>query len=374
MQIARKRMAALSVTICALVALAFGGVYAIAAGHWWDSETNSLTVIATNEHMKADIASGATTVQVDVYKIADAEADENSQTFNYDLVAPFVTDDMKSSLAKAQENSDGGKEWERLALSALELVANAQVQKTATIDKNAADARVTIDGLPNGLYLVLPHGAEADATSLIAAGATANYKFKPSMVSLPTKLGANYDQNGYIDPNETITTDQPGDWKNAVNIALKVEETPVYGSLKIIKKVTAFAGSPITCKFHIQSTPESPYYYENTASVYVSDANGGEVVVTGIPAGAIVTVEESYPGAGYQLVPGESENGKTLTIPSDAVVQAGTVEIPTATFTNAPTEGPKGHGVQNTFEMVDGEWTLVEATPSDANHEDAPSN
>ena len=139
MQIARKRMAALAVTICALVALAFGGVYAIAAGHWWDSETNSLTVIATNEHMKADIASGATTVQLDVYKIADAEADENSQTFNYTLYGLFNTDDMEASLAKAQANSDGGKEWERLALAALDIAKNVEATTTASIDKNSVN-------------------------------------------------------------------------------------------------------------------------------------------------------------------------------------------------------------------------------------------
>ena len=204
---------------------------------------------------------------------------------------------------------------------------------------------------------MVPHGAEADATSLQAVGEYAKYKFNPSLISLPTKLGSNYDTNGYIDPTETITTNGPGDWKNAANIALKVQELS-YGRITIVKSVNNYKGEPFTCDFSIKSTEDSPYAYENRASLYITSEGDASVTVTDIPAGAKVTVEESYEGAGYALVSSDCD-GKVFTIPPDYEVASGMESEITVHFTNDQGGPESGHGVENTFKMVNGKWTFV---------------
>ena len=371
MQMAKKRLTALAVAACALVALVFGGVYAIAAG---DAGSNSLTVMAIKDsNLAKDVSEGTATITVDVYQIATAEKDDAYDTYNYEATGVFASCDER--IKAAQANSDGGKEWKLLADEAFEKVKNAEPIATGTMGGSAgAEASVTLTGLPNGMYLVIPHGADKDAASLQASGKYAQYKFNPSVIALPTKLGSKYDTLGYIDPDEAIKTSDPGEWSNAATIALKVEEYQ-YGELIIQKNVTKFAGDPFTCKFTIRSTEDSPRFYQNVASVYVDSDSPASVTVTQIPAGAIVEVTETYPGAGYTWATEDDKKPQTFTIRSASEIDADpTLHVATATFTNSPdTTIVKGHGVQNTFKMVDGEWTLVEATPgSDRSPEPEP--
>ena len=367
MQTVKNRLTTTAIMVCALIAIAFGGV-AFAAGNWWPSDSNTLTVMAIKDsNLAKDVAAG-TTVEVDVYKIASAEQDETYETFNYTLEDAFTGLNIEGA-------QNGTVAWDyiedkdtaSIAREALDAVGKFEVDKTTMTlvagsdDEDKATATADFSGLDHGLYLVVPHGNGEEP--LVASGKYYKYAFLPSVVALPTKLSANYDEMGYLDPDATIKTSDAGSWSDKVTIALKVTEKPLYGSLKIVKKVTEFAGSPFTCKFRIESTEDSPWVYQNTAAVTVSSADGGEVVIDQIPAGAIVTVEEVYAGAGYEFVSSDCD-GKEFTIPSDAAVKAGEI-LPTATFTNKPNNGTEGHGVQNKFVQENGEWHLKDATSAE---------
>lgn len=358
MQTVKNRLTTTAIMVCALIAIAFGGV-AFAAGSWWTDTDNDLTVIAIQDSSLAqDIANPevGTEVKVDVIKIADAEANEQYETFDYSLVAPFASEAMQSRLETAQKNSDGGNEWKLLAAQAFDLIGNATVAKSGTI--SGEGATVTIEGLENGMYLVVPHDpADAEGEyNLSVTGERLKYEFTPSVISLPTKYNDAYnpdDPASYLDGE--VRTDSTGEWMDSVTIALKVTESPAYGRLKIKKHVDGFT-TPFTAKFTIKSTGDSPYKYENVASVYVDSENGGETVVDQIPLGTVVTVEETYYGAGYTL---KSGGVQTLTINSDEEVADGDKDR-LAEFTNTPTDTTHGYGIENKFEYDEGEgWTLV---------------
>lgn len=191
-QMMKKCLTTTAILVCALIAFAFGGV-AYAAGDWWTSDSNSLTVVTDESALVKDVAAG-TAVEVDVYKIADAEADDKYQTFNYTLVSPFNTDALSKRLESALKG--GGSEWELLAMEALEKTKGFNVDKTtatlqAGTDGDKPIAYATMNDLKNGLYLMVPHGAGEDP--LKATGKKNNYTFSPSIVALPTKNDGEYD-------------------------------------------------------------------------------------------------------------------------------------------------------------------------------------
>jgi len=363
----KKRLSALGLAALLLAALLCGGSFAFAVGTWWTPGGNTLTVTAeNNERLMNDIKSGGTIVQVDVYKVADAKAQDAYQAFDYELVSPFSTTDMETLLSNELSGNDST--WEKFSKAAAELAKNAEKAGTGTI---GTDGKVSIALDNDGLYLVLPHGQEVTDGSLVAYGATEQYAFTPSCIALPTKYNAGYSSEGYL-IGEVRTDGTYGDWQKTVTIGLKVAEEPLYGDLKIIKKITNFSGEPATFVFHITSTPDSPYKYDNYASVYYTGGESQEAIVRHIKAGTIVTVveEDVYEGARYQY-----ENGDTSakTILSTQSIGADDSRIVSVEFENKPNDhGIGGHGIQNTFTWTsDGDWNKVEATPSNAKHDKA---
>ena len=371
----KKTLKGLSLVACLLVALLFGGSFALAVGAWWTPGGNTLTVTAeSNEHLMTDISSGGVTVEVDVYKVAKATAQDAYQAFDYELVGPFATEDMQQLLNNELNGSDST--WENFSKAAAELVKNAEEAGTGTIDPAGTgaigtDGKVDISLDEDGLYLVLPHGKGVTDGSLVAYGTKAQYTFTPSCIALPTKYNEGYESAGYL-IGEVRTDGSYGEWNKTVIIALKAAEEPLYGDLKIIKEVADFSGEPATFVFHIKSTPESPYEYENYASVYYASGKSQETIVRHIKAGTIVTVaeEDVYEGARF-----EYESGDTLAkeIVSTQSIGADDTKIVSVTFKNKSNDhGISGHGIQNTFTWTsDGDWNKVEATPSDAKHDKA---
>ena len=342
----RKGLSALVLAICLLMSIALGGK-ALAAGEG----ANTLSTIATastDEAFKADIAKA--NVQVDVYQVATAAKDTKADTYNYTLVAPFngLQADMEAALDK-----DNAGTWEAFADKAAGLIG------TAT--KAAENVPVGTDiKLDDGLYLVIAHGAGI-TDKPVAYSEQYAYTFAPSLVSLPTKVQATYGDDGYlIGP---IATDASfGEWLTSVTIALKPEQTPLFGSLQIDKIIPVLVDSkPCTFVFHVVDTATGGKVYDNYGSVYVT-AGGTDptsTTITHIPAGIEVTVTESYDGARYKQT---SPDPAPVKIIADEVADGNPAKV---SFTNEPDGNhTHGYGIENYFEYVNDEikWDLVRQT------------
>lgn len=346
MQIASKRWHAFALAACMLVALAFGAAGAFAAGAWWSNpEGNTLTVKAVGDQetgtFKEDIANA--NVVVDVYKIANAKADDAYETFSYDeLIGDFADDPEMDKIIKGEWNADS---WEKLAHAAREHVTiGAGYTKSSTEADVEGDAisGYKFTGLEDGLYLVLAHGADA-TSGLNATSECFAYEFPPTIVALPSKSEMN--------------TSGATPWITDVPIAMKPEQEPRYGDIRINKRVQGYFGMPATFVFHLKSTDDSPYKYDNYASVYYTGGESAYVDVTHIKAGTILTVTEEE-GNGFTLVSGDTSPKTIVAKAEDAAEDAApTVSV---SYVNRAT-GKPAHGIENSYTLVDdgadgGEW------------------
>lgn len=366
MQRTSKHLSVFAIVACVVAVLAFGGTAAFAAGAWPPEGGNTLTVNATaseDESFKADVI--AANVTVDVYKIAEAEAQESYQTFKYTLLDQFVGEGESASISVPEGSEDANAYWKDLASSAAKKLIKPTSDNSADWSRPVwsgpidAEGKAVTDALGNGLYLVLAHGGELTygeeiESSLVAASPTYEYAFAPTIVALPSKL-ADPNVLPHNDGSPVIRTDDSyGEWLNTVEINLKPERGPLYGSLRIVKHIDGFEGEPATFVFRIQSVDDlgnPDGKYDNYASVYYTGGESVGETVTHIKAGTKVLVTEEYEGARFKYVSG---NGIVGPIVADAWLKSGEnramVQID---FTNEPTNiTTGGHGIQNTTTMI----------------------
>ena len=355
MQKTKKRLSALSLAVCLIAAVAFGGVAAWAVGTWWTPGGNSLTVTAANSNDEAfleDIAKAD--VVADVIKIADATANDSYQAFDYTLVKGFESLSEEFAAATGSKSSSA-ENWQRLADAAAKLVTLTEPGTMTLTDAATGSITSTLSGLEDGLYLVIAHGTgitEPDGGKYVASSTYYDYIFPPTIVALPGKDEVNPDGEHAGYPS----TDY-GNWVKEVAIEMKAERVPAMGSLKIVKNVTDFSGDPATFVFHIVGTQLDGTPYENYASVYYPEKP--ETVVEGIPAGTVVTVTEEYEGGRYEFESMTPADGK-VTIVSDrrAAIDLN-LEQASVTVVNKPNgHDVPGHGIENNFTAAeDGNWT-----------------
>ena len=356
MQRTSKHLSVFAIVACVVAVLAFGGTAAFAAGNWWNPPEggNTLNVGITNDDtLKEDLLKA--NVVVDLYKVADAEADESFETFNYTMVEDFYpaesdSDEVKDALTiKSDPTND---DWDAMAEAAADKIAG--VAPAASFPMNEA-GEASQNGLADGLYLVVAHGEGQDP--LYAASSMYGYRFLPILVALPGKAR---DDSGAI-----RTDDSYGAWLTNVSIVLKPSQEPLYGSLRIQKTVDNFYGEPATFVFHIVSTDDSPFEYDNYASVYYTGGEPAETTATHIKAGTVVTVTEVYPGGRFEPV-GEYQNispGKAI-VADDQVTDDN--PIASVSFANHQITDIGGHGIENNFTLgEDGDWVIT-VTPADA--------
>ncbi|MBE6471935.1 MAG: hypothetical protein E7000_09685 [Coriobacteriaceae bacterium] len=343
MQIAGKRVNAFVLTACLLVALVCGGAVAYAAGAWWTGGGNeTLTVNAVGDSyddaFKEDIANAD--VVIDYYKIATAEADETYQKFNYELTGDFAGQgfDIPAEADRSAET------WQQLADECAALDA-----AKLTADGMAAPG-TPITSLEDGLYLVMAHG-KGITDSMTARTETHEYTFQPTIVALPN-----------LEDNQWVTN---------VTIAMKPEQGDLYGDLRIVKRVEGYFGTPATFVFHLKSTEDSPFDYDNYASVEYSGGESAYTDVRHIKAGTKLTVTEEE-GTGFELVSGD-DSVKTIVAKAADADEDAVPEV-TVTYVNKAT-GKPAHGIENNYKLVDdgeegGEWEWHVA--DDANAEPGP--
>lgn len=364
MQSVSKRLGAVALGVCLLAALVFGGVTAFAAVSWQGASFgNTLTIEATNnDEMKDDVAKAD--VVVDVYRVATAEKDASFDTYNYTWESPFGTGAVDTS----KLNAAG---WQELAVNAAKAVGVASTKP----DFVTTDAGKALEGIDNGLYLLMAHGKDADVTfaadgtpELHAYSDIYDYVFEPVLVAVPSKAA---DESGVI-----RTDDSYGPWLTDVAVTLKPERDPQYGSLRITKTVTRNVGEPRSFVFHItgelpDGTPYGPEGKGQYAQVYFEEGTYNETIVEHIPAGSKLTVtEELTSGTGYRLVSGDSE---TKIIVADRLV-SDTNSMASAAFVNEPDGSTDhGYGIENKFVLSktgegesdwDWEWIAVPEQPN----------
>lgn len=365
MHITRKSRNALIVAVCALITLAIGVVVAQAIGEdgWVGpselSGDNTLTVVAAenDEDYTNDLAQA--NVVLDVYKLADTSGTLGYDDFKYTLTSNFT--DLQDVLNGALVG-DGSYSWQDLADQAAGKVTLHS--GTAALGANAdlADASQGVS-LPDGLYLVLAHGAD-QREALEADSKAYRYSFNPVVVALPTKEAT--EANGGI-PNtaygQTLTN-------QTVFLNLKSSRDMLFGAIRINKTLVsandmseaAVQGDPATFIFRITGTAPngSAYSREATITIPVGESTGS-VVVSHIPAGTEVTVEEvMYDHRRFGYESGPDPESFVVTAGDEPCVDFAFVNSNNGTITSG------GHGIENNFTYDDSvrDWTWT-AVPGD---------
>ena len=351
----RKGMALLALTLAFVLGLSGTGLLDThAAGPVETNRTNcSLTVdvsslyafveekyTADKDNWPEDIDQGdlnaltASQVTVHLYKVADIDASGRYTAFGF-----FGSLDPALNFSDEVINSEtSASTWNEMALQAAEAVRNAKDKEDwnnlpadAKVEYSAEteNRKAVFDGLGVGLYLVVADKVETD---------NYEYTFAPYLVSLPDN------------PYSREESEENDDWQYDVTMGLKVEQTPRYGTLEIVKARTSINGMPVTastCVFEINiETPKEETEQRIAAVDFTGTAGAGSTQVGKIPAGSKVTVEEIYAGAGYK-----QESGPE---PAEVIIIADGEEdeLVKVNFTNATDNTTTGgYGIINTFEV-----------------------
>jgi hypothetical protein len=299
-----------------------------------------------------DITAGD--VKYDLYKIAEGTKDQNYDTWHYDTWTTAFASLKPSTTPKT------ASDWQKIADAAAALVEKNKIPA----DKEGTGGE-PLKSLDNGLFLVIPHETKSSMYS---------YTFLPSIVALPSKdpipnaAPEKVKHGDYtIDFPVIGTATEYGPWKNEVTIYLKYEIEPLYGSLLINKKILSIEGTMSNWKktsfhYHIESTANSPYDYDNWASVTVTGEGDFQAPpVRHIKVGTKVKVTEVYEGADFYAV--GSTVSEEVTIVADNEDGSLPQNVAQVYFTNtSDTKIIEGSGIQNEFTWTGKEFELV-ATP-----------
>lgn len=287
-------------------------------------------------------ADGGAEMTVKLYKVADMTA---SGTFGAKAAA-FE----KLNLPGKGGTMGTAAEWEALAKQAQDIVrtGGAEVDKvtaaTVKITVGNGEKTETASGLKPGLYLVAAEKVES-----------ANYAYEmlPYLISLPN--------NAYL-AGETGGSDA---WKyENVESELKVEQTDLYGNLRINKTLNTYNTvlGPVTFLFQVEAVKadgrQQTKVYSNVAEIKFDGPGSKYVDITGIPAGAEVTVTEipdgSYsPAAALQPV----KILKNQSVPVNFTNDYNNGVIYRHTITNQFTNNNDGKGTWTWTQMIDGAAT-----------------
>ncbi len=184
--------------------------------------------------------------------------------------------------------------------------------------------------LPGGLYLVVARGVglEDYVQSILADG-------KERYVTL-----AETEEYSFLFlPVLVVLTP---DAEEPLVFTAKSTVAERFGDLEIVKLVERYENSEEAIfVFDIVAWRDGEIVYTNVASITWPTQD--RAVISGIPAGAVVTVTEIYSGAHYVLV---SDPDQTVVIQADGLV--------TVSFTNDyDGTGVGGHGIENRFTYVE---------------------
>ena len=282
-------------------------------------------------------------VVIDLYQVA-----KGVQTDWFDIY------DFEKNPAYAALDLD--KEAEALAADATAIARGTDVDPTYTGLKLGEE--FTVDG---GLYLMVLHGrsptnnsedpwTKADyfqdievdgATSTVTVAYSYNYeyRFKPQLISIPTREPT-------VDPELEENVPWIGVEGNPLVVNLKAERERRLGNLEIVKTLdNKESKEDAIFVFDIVATLEGEEkpVYANVVSINFTDPGTRSVLIEDLPVDAVVTVEEIYHGATYVNV--TTVTPAPVTIAAEEIVPARVVN-----FENDYTEyHTGGHGITNNF-------------------------
>lgn len=212
-------------------------------------------------------------IPVRLYKVADVSED-----------GVYTANDTFSGVDLASVSAEtSAADWEALSAAAAKIADEEKPDVAAEF--TITDGEGVSDTLPVGLYLVY---AQAVETAQYA------YTFTPYLISLP---------------DNTYRTDGNDAWiYENVDVSLKPEQKPRYGSLSVTKRLETCNQSlgKAFFVFEIEAVKNGETVYSNVLSLSFSEAGEKSVTVDGLPAGAQVKVTEVYSGASYVLTSDES--------------------------------------------------------------------
>lgn len=276
-------------------------------------------------------------VVVDLYKVADAAQVRGYDTYTYE----FKTD--YEALKKIYDENPNNADWSNMAQEA----AKYALDNDKPLKEGTA-VNEKVEGLESGLYLLIARGADVEDykttvtteegtrnIATIANSKTHVYTFAPELISLPGKQVT--DADGNIS-NSNTTAD--GEWSYDMQVTLKPQQDPRFGSLEIIKNLITYnVDVPAVFVFQVEGTLDGQNVYSNVATLEFTEPGQKKALIENIPVGAEVTVTEVYSGASYKITSADVQN---------AVISA--ENVASVEFTNdhdTTTHG--GGGVNNHF-------------------------
>ena len=229
--------------------------------------------------------------------------------------------------------------------------------------KEGAKLDVTIQDLPLGLYLILPHGSDlsreqyyktiktedgSEKQVTIAQTDTYEYRFSPVILAM------DYDN---VDAETEI----------------KAERVSRFGRLRIRKFTRRYNGAhPATFVFKLEITDLSGKKTEDYTGLTLNGTGSGFVDVEHLPVGATVVVTEVYTGSDLVRVSGPDPESVVIEPDDLAEIvitdgdgsvdgESGAPEVPApkaiVSFTNAfDEENKQGFGFANTFVYNGSSW------------------
>lgn len=262
-------------------------------------------------------------VTVDLYKVASVD-----KSGEYTTVKDF--DGLDVSGLDIEDKDGSAAEWAKRAEAAAKLATDNSLEPTKTVATKSGI--VTADNLETGLYLICPEEVVTDNYT---------YTFTPSLVSLPNNY---YGQGG----SDTWVYDLTG----ANGITLKPEQHERSGDLIINKTLVnqnVTFGDKATFVFQVDITKADGTTESKVEALTFDSVGSQSAKITGLPAGAQVTVTEVYSGAAYKLT---SANGVQTTITANDEYSAAGAPTAEVSFTNeADGRNNGGYGVVNHFEL-----------------------
>lgn len=254
------------------------------------------------------------TIQVHLYQVAAIK-----ETGAYEAADGFEALELEQINDKTS-----AAQWEEKAAKAKELLeegVNPLAEKTVTLEQGSGKA----ENLATGMYLIVADEVQSPYYT---------YTFKENLISLPN----NYYYNGGSDTWVYDLTE-----KNAVGLKPDREERT--GELMIRKTLTSYNETVggATFVFHVNVEKLDGTVETNVYKMAFAGSGSDSLVIGGMPAGAKVTVTETYSGASYRLV---SANDQKVTI----IAQEEEGNPVSVSFVNEYNGGHNGgSGIENRF-------------------------
>lgn len=285
-------------------------------------------------------------VVIDLYKVADAVPVDGYDTYDFDFLGGY------EKLGEIYDSNPNNADWRKMAQTA----ARYALEKGTKVEQgNGVAAKSQIAGLDCGLYLLIARGSDIDEytttvkqedgaenIATIAHSDRYVYTFLPELIALPSKQAQNAD--GTTDN----TTAGNGTWRYDMDVNMKPQQGPRYGSLEIVKTLQSYnydAASanrqPAEFVFQVEAVLDGQTVRSTVVSLSFTEAGQKSAIVDQIPVGAVCTVTEVYSGATYELV--------TDPVQTSDPIEA--VDVKSVEFINDYNETDRGGGsATNHFE------------------------